>query len=204
MRRWRSVGFASMLTLAVMSPITGVYASESNEVFVRQSLESFFIEAVERLPENRIGQVVLDFDRPHSDNLNVSGTLLHSVLRTKGVKLLSSTESSTDVGLGFKLDRVEFAYENRNGSLFARGDLYRVLRVSGNFGLSKNENHVWEDYLAREYSEEIELEERDMLESDFSTLFHAELPPGPVQKLWEPVIVTSIIGGLVYLFFASR
>ncbi len=204
MCRWRSVSIAAMLALAVVSPTMCVYASESNEAFVRQSLESFFIEAVEILPENQVGRVVLDFDRPQSDNLNVSGTLLHSVLRTRGIELLSGTESSSDVGLDFKLDRLEFAYENRNGNLFARGDLYRVFRVSGNFGLSENEKPVWEDYLAREYSEEIELEERDVLESDFSPLFHAELPPGPVQKLWEPVIVTSIIGGLVYLFFASR
>jgi hypothetical protein len=35
-------------------------------------------------------------------------------------------------------------------------------------------------------------------------MFWADPPPGPVQRLWEPAIVTAAVGGLVYLFFASR
>ncbi|MCK4656598.1 MAG: hypothetical protein KAT85_06180, partial [candidate division Zixibacteria bacterium] len=134
----------------------------------------------------------------------VSGSALFSVLKSVGIELSAEEGSATEVGLQFKLSEIAFAYENQNGSMFSRGDVYRVLKVAGSFSLQKNKATIWEDFLVREYREKIELSDRQRLESSFSPLFNAELPPGPVQKLWEPMIVTSIIGGLVYLFFASR
>jgi hypothetical protein len=192
------------LLLLILSPIGSVFATDVNELFVKRSLETYFSEAMEKLPYKPGGSISLDYAKPDSDNLNVSGSALFSVLKSAGMKLSAEEGSVPEVGLQFKLSEIEFAYENRNGSMFSRGDVYRVLKVAGSFSLLKNEATIWEDFLVREYREQIELSDRQRLESSFSPLFKAELPPGPVQKLWEPMIVTSIIGGLVYLFFASR
>jgi hypothetical protein len=173
-------------------------------VFVRHSLESFFAEALGRLPVELPEKVSLEYTGPESDNLNVSGSALHKGLRLIGTEPSADPHLSPDIGLRFSLSEIEFSYENRGGSIFSRGDLYRVLEVAGSLSLSKHRLPIWEDYLIREYTERIELSERNRLESNSSPLFKAELPPGPVQKLWEPVIVTSVVGGLVYLFFASR
>ncbi len=194
----------ALLLLLTLSPLGVVCATDVNELFVKQSLESYFSEVMEKLPYNREDSMSLDYAKPDSDNLNVSGSALFSVLKSIGVKLSTEEGSATEVGLQFKLSEIEFAYENQNGSMFSRGDVYRVLKVAGSFSLQKNKATIWEDFLVREYREQIELSDRQGLESSFSPLFSAELPPGPVQKLWEPMIVTSIIGGLVYLFFASR
>gem|GEM_PF-3361974 len=193
-----------LLLLLILSPIGIVCAADVNELFVKQSLESYFSEAMEKLPHNQEGVISLDYAKPDSDNLNVSGAALFSVLKSTGMKLSAKEGSAPEVGLRFMLSDIDFAYENQNGSMFSRGDVYRVLKVAGSFSLLKNKVTIWEDFLVREYREQIELSDRQSLESSFSPLFNAELPPGPVQKLWEPMIVTSIIGGLVYLFFASR
>lgn len=194
----------ALLLLFILSPVGSVFASEANELFVKQSLESYFSEAMEKLPHDQKGSISLDYAKPDSDNLNVSGSALFSVLKSIGMELSTDEGSPPEVGLQFKVSEIEFAYENQNGSIFSRGDVYRVLKVAGSFSLLRNKATIWEDFLVREYRERIELSDRQSLESSFSPLFNAELPPGPVQKLWEPMIVTSIIGGLVYLFFASR
>jgi hypothetical protein len=194
----------ALLPFFILSPVGSVCATDVNELFVKRSLESYFSEAMEKLPYNQDGSIYLDYTKPDSDNLNVSGSALFSVLESIGMELLTEESSASEVGLQFKLSEIEFAYENQNGNVFSRGDVYRVLRIAGSFSLLRNEAAIWEDFLVREYREQIELSDRQRLESSFSPLFNAELPPGPVQKLWEPMIVTSIIGGLVYLFFASR
>lgn len=177
---------------------------EVNEEFVRRSLESFFAEALESLPLVQEERVSLAYTGPSWDDLNVSGSALYSVLRSTGPGLSNKPDSAVGTSLRFRMSEIEFSYENRNGGLFSRGDLYRVLKVAGSFAVSRNQSPIWEDYLIREYRQEIELQDREQLESNLSPLFSAELPPGPVQRFWEPVIVTSIVGGLVYLFFASR
>jgi len=193
-----------LLLLFVSLSVSRVFASEANEAFVKQSLVSFFTEALQQLPINYGEDVSLDFAELDVDNLNVSGAALFSALKSRGSRIVTDADSTPKIGLQFKLSEVEFGYENQNGSIFSRGDLIRVLKVAASFYLSRDKSPVWEDYLVREYREKIELSDRQKLESSSSPLFNAELPPGPVQKLWEPVIVTSVIGGLVYLFFASR
>ncbi len=195
------VVFCLFLLLFAAAPAV---AAEVNEVFVRKSLESFFAETLEGLPFAGEEEISLGYAGPSWDDLNVSGSALYSVLRSTGPKLSTQPDSAAAASLRFRLSEIEFSYENRNGGLFSRGDLYRVLKVACSFSLSKNQSPIWEDYLIREYREKIELQDRERIESSSSPLFNAELPPGPVQKLWEPVIVTSIVGGLVYLFFASR
>lgn len=187
--------------LLITAPLS---ASEVNEAFVRSSLESFIAEALEELPLAKEEEIALDYAGPSWDDLNVGGSALFRVVRSTGFKISTQPDSIAPAGLYLRLSEIEFSYENQNGSLFSRGDLHRVLKVAGSFRLSRNRSPIWEDYLIREYREKIELNDRDRLEGSSSPLFSAELPPGPVQRLWEPVIVTAIVGGLVYLFFASR
>lgn len=144
------------------------------------------------------------YDAPPVDELNVSGAALSEELESSGITRISEKDPAAQNGLGFQLSRLEFSYQNRNGGVFSRGDIYRVLDVAGSVKLLETGSTIWEDYLIRSYEEKIDLAEIESLEDESSRLFGADIPPGPVQKIWEPVIVSSIVGGLVYLFFASR
>ncbi len=88
--------------------------------------------------------------------------------------------------------------------MFSRGEVHRVLHVSASFRCLRDGTADKQDFLIRDFEERISLSDIDVIEDKSSPFFFAQLPPGPVQRLWEPVIVTSVIGGLVYLFFASR
>jgi len=193
---------ATMLALVTILPLCAVIAADTNDEFVRRSFESYFTEALAKFPTISSEQIYIDYSPPAIDNLNVSGSALSTALRTNG--MVRSSDSSSSVGLQISLSDIQFRYDSRDGGPFSRGDIYRVLSVSGHFSLVEENASIWEDYLIKEYSEQIDLSERETIERNSSQLFNAELPPGPVQKVWEPVIVTSIVGGLVYLFFASR
>jgi hypothetical protein len=136
------------------------------------------------------------------DNLNVSGAALATVMSNIGLR--RSPDMQSGVGLRINLTDIAFRYDSHNGGAFSRGEIDRVLSVSGSFSLISGESPIWDDYLVRDYSEQIDASEKENIERSSSRLFSGELPPGPVQRIWEPVIVTSIVGGLVYLFFASR
>lgn len=190
--------------LLILFPSCCLSAAEVNELFVRRNLEKYFTETLRMFPALPSSDIYLDYEPPAGDNLNISGAALGVALSSKGIKRIAAVDSESQVGLRFRLSEITLSYENSGGNIFSRGDLYRVLTVAGSFSLLQDKSSIWDDYLVRKYREEIELSEKSALESDSSPLFHAELPPGPVQKIWEPVIVTSIIGGMVYLFFASR
>jgi hypothetical protein len=181
-----------------------LYAAESNERFVRRSLESYFSESIRLVPGSMSQPVYVLYDAPPVDELNVSGAALSKELKSSGITRTSGKDSAARNGIGLQLSRLEFSYENRNGGVFSRGDIYRVLDVAGSVRLLETGSTIWEDYLIRRYEEKIDLAEIESLEDESSRLFGADIPPGPVQKIWEPVIVSSIVGGLVYLFFASR
>ncbi|MBU1320142.1 MAG: hypothetical protein KKG33_00850 [candidate division Zixibacteria bacterium] len=200
----RSVFLPAAIILASVTilPLCTVIAADTNDEFVRRSLESYFTEALAMFPAIPSGQIYIDYSPPAIDNLNVSGSALSAAVRTNG--MVRSFDSSSGVGLQFSLRDIQFRYDSRDGGLFTRGDICRVLSVSGRFSVVEENASIWEDYLVREYSEQIDLSEKEEIERNSSQLFNAELPPGPIQKVWEPVIVTSIVGGLVYLFFASR
>jgi len=192
------------LFLLAVLPIQADCA-ESNEAFVRKHLELYFLELIDSLNFQPNGQLYIDFNPPFHDNLNVTGAALSDAVEIKGLKRNNpDTAKNSEPRVGLILSLLKFGYENRNGTPFSRGDLYRVLQVAGSFSILQGNSVLDEDFLVRTYEDRIELEEQRDLESESSPLFHAELPSGPVQRFWEPVIVTSIIGGLVYLFFASR
>jgi hypothetical protein len=179
-----------------------VNATDTNDEFVRRGLERYFTEAFSMMPEFDADSLHVDLNAPPVDNLNVSGAALATVMNKIGLRRLPDPQS--DVGLRINLTDIDFRYDSHDGGAFSRGEIYRVLTVSGSFSLLSEDSPIWDNYLVRDYSEQINASEREDIERSSSSLFNAELPPGPVQKIWEPVIVTSIVGGLVYLFFASR
>ncbi len=198
----RSILVVIVLMMFVVT--AGLYAAESNEQFVRRSLESYFSESIGLVSKSVSQPVYVLYQPPPVDVLNVSGAALSRELELSGVARVSENDPGVRNGIGLQLSRLEFAYENRNGGLFSRGDVFRVLNVAGSVKLLEAGSTIWEDYLIRRYEEKIDLAEIKSLEDKSSRLFDADIPPGPVQKIWEPVIVSSIVGGLVYLFFASR
>jgi len=195
---------SALLLFTLFLTASTIIASESNEDFVNASLRAYFGDVLALVPISSGEELYIDYSPPLIDNLNVSGAALGESLRSLGITRTTLSGDFRGTGIRFDLSELRFSYENRNSTLFSRGDLHRVLKVSASFELIRDGSPVWENYLIKEYDDMILLSEREMLEDKSSELFHSDLPPGPLQKLWEPVIVTSVVGGLVYLFFASR
>ena len=54
------------------------------------------------------------------------------------------------------------------------------------------------------FSEKVEWDKAREQENRESGIFSASLPSTNRSRVWEPLIISGLLGGLVYLFFASR
>jgi hypothetical protein len=190
--------------LALCSWIDFATAAESNEDFVRRKLHKYFMELVEKLPATGSDTIAVQLSVPAADNLSMSNATLNDCLRIRGFAVNANEPLSDGCFLSCNISELQFKYVNRNAGVFSRGLLFRVLDIAGSFSFRNDGAVISDDFLTRSYDEQISFSERIALEQKSSRLFYADPPPGPVQRLWEPLIVTTVIGGLVYLFFASR
>jgi len=192
-----------IFTQSLSAGLTSMSRVISNESFVRQSLKVFFAELIDSAGMEPGTTVAIEFTGPQNDNLDVTGSALTVALKESNVTRVTEAES-TDRRFEIDVDEVSLMYENRNGNMFSRGDVHRILHAAASFRNSNAGVMSVRNFLIRDYESRVALSDIATIEDESSPFFFAQLPPGPVQRLWEPVIVTSVIGGLVYLFFASR
>jgi hypothetical protein len=191
-----------VILLSVLPSIST--AAESNEWFVRRSLNEFFEEALDSLPVISGGRIHSILIEPPLDNLGLVQSSFHRALENRGIEQFEDSVDGVEFQLTVAVEALDFAYRAENGTLFKRGDLFRTLDIAANVSLNRESSIVWQDVFVRRYEDNIDFANLEAIESQSSRMFWADPPPGPVQRLWEPAIVTAAVGGLVYLFFASR
>ena len=130
--------------------------------------------------------------------------LLANRLLTRGfsVTLDSTAAQSASMRLSYRvLDLGVSAYSGLRGSEVSRqGRVTLALRLS-----DEREDVVhWQDEITHMQRDRIPKKQLDILQHDQFKFAKTELEEQTWSKFVEPVIVSTVLGGLIYLFFSNR
>ena len=130
--------------------------------------------------------------------------LLANRLLTRGfsVTLDSTAAQSASMRLSYRvLDLGVSAYSGLRGSEVSRqGRVTLALRLSD----ERDDVVHWQDEITRTQRDRIPKKQLDILQHDQFKFAQTELEEQTWSKFVEPVIVSTVLGGLIYLFFSNR
>ncbi len=207
--------WAALFVLFSLSQVSsGVAQTEikTNEIFLRESIQGLLKQAFADFPGD-----VSRFIFIHSDSDNSAGWMveeeLTSYLTTKGFGValsmpeLESRNSENCRDLFYRIIELRLEYpQMKRKSLFGKKSVTResVLSLSlrltekssGEILWTKRRNHTTADEIPKKMVSSLENQEYPFLSP--------RLPESTGGKYIEPALVAAVVGGLVYLFFASR
>jgi hypothetical protein len=198
----RSLLVLIFIVLAISSPVKSEDLPVTNDSFVKNS----FLDLAEKLlgEYSFIDPVNLIFkcaDCPADFFTN----LITVVLKQKETILYIDNKELDLNKLEVHLYSSDFYYEKNGGSLFSSGQLERKLDISAFAVLLNSSGQVlWQNEHEDKYTEKIDWQTARNWKNHSKGMFDAPIPSTRRSRLWEPVVISSLLGGLVYLFFASR
>jgi len=131
--------------------------------------------------------------------------VLSSFLKHKVNSLYIDNEDSNYNNLDIELVKSQFYYTREGGSLFSSGNLIRIYDINIIARLTDNSDLLlWQNEYNGSFAEPVEWETARTTLKGNSVIYNAELPVTNRGRIWEPLVISGILGGLVYLFFASR
>ena len=130
--------------------------------------------------------------------------LLANRLLTRGfsVTLDSTATQSASMRLSYRvLDLGVSAYSGLRGSNVSRqGRVTLALRLSD----ERDDVVHWQDEITRMQRDRIPKNQLEILQHDQFKFAKTELEEQTWSKFVEPVIVSTVLGGVIYLFFSNR
>lgn len=174
----------------------------SNENFIKINFSKHIEELLNIAPlAENLSLELKCTDCPRDYYLN----LLTSLLKPKVSGLYIDNRNKGFDILEVNLYNSTLYFESEGGSLFSRGDLYRKYDLNIFAVMKSSEGLIlWQKELNNLFSEKIDWDDAKAADKNKSGLFKAALPATNRSRLWEPVVISGLLGGLVYLFFASR
>jgi len=182
----------------------------SNEEFLRQSVRSLFERTFNDFPEASTNLLLLRAEREHPGNWLLEDELVSYLLSMNYQVALRSGEtdgnSEESNSLFYRIIdmRLDYPKAERKGFLGARM-VSRRSYLNLSFRLEEATGKVL--WTRREQEENSDLIKRSMVESlnnESYPLLSPSLPDDPQSRFLEPALVAVVVGGLIYLFFASR
>ncbi len=193
---------AILLIMASVSSALSQDQSESNDVFVKNSFFNLADSLLADLnPPENLSLIFKCSDCP----VGFFSNILVSVLKQKASNLYIDNEDSRYDKLEINLYDYDFYFSKTGGSLFSSGQLNRNFNAAAFATLLSTESKVlWQNEVEEKFSEKVEWDKAREQEKRESGIFSAPLPSTNRSRVWEPLIISGLLGGLVYLFFASR
>ncbi len=139
----------------------------------------------------------------HDANWMVEHLLANRLLaRGFSVTLDSTAAQPASMRLSYRLlDLGVSAYSGLRGSKVSRqGRVTLALRLSD----ERDDVVHWQDEITRTQRDQIPKKQLDILQHDQFKFAETELEEQTWSKFVEPVIVSTVLGGLIYLFFSNR
>jgi len=186
--------------------------AKTNEVFLRESIQQVLKQAFTDFPK---GRPQLVFIRPESENPAnwLLEEELSSHLSAEGFSVALPRQEIKSVGfedcwdLFYRIIELRLEYPRvKSKKLFGKKWVTRQTDLNLSFRLTekstakilwtKRKNHTRSDLIPKKMLPGIR--------SKQYTFLSPELPETATSKYLEPALVTAVVGGLVYLFFASR
>jgi hypothetical protein len=222
--RWKassilSIFLASLLVELMILPPGGFGQTDeaveeshpSNEEFVRQSIRSLFERTFDDFPGAGSKVLLLQAEREHPGNWLLEDELVSYLLSMKYQVALgpSGTDgnSKESNSLFYRIIemRLDYPEARRKGFLGARTVSRRsYLNLSFRLEEQTSGKVLW---TRRGQEESSDLVKRSMVKSlnnESYPILSPSLPDDPQSRFFEPALVAVVVGGLIYLFFASR
>jgi len=183
----------------------------SNEEFLRSSLRSLFEKAFNNFPEANSKLIFLKAEEDHPANWLLEDELISYLLSLKYQVGSSAPDSiyslSESISLFYRIIELKLDYPKvqRKGFL---GTKLVTRKVSLNLSLRLEDESTGKVlWSKREKQEKMNLVKKSMIKSlnNESYPFLSPSLSGDSQgKYLEPALLTAVVGGLIYLFFANR
>lgn len=201
----------------LLSPVCWAKEPKTNETFLREMVFELLNKSVWEVMPQTGDTLYLAEEGKHPGSWLLKEELLsHFIMQNKKeVFLLDSTGSSNLASpssesreiLRYRLTELEVSYpraerENFLGKKF----IVRQGKVAAFFYLvnATSGEVLWQNRGENVKFDKIGADDLKKVENGNFSFLSGELPSGATKKYVEPAIVTAVVGGLIYLFFANR
>lgn len=145
------------------------------------------------------GPVLLVADTPNSANWVVEHVLTERLL-ARGLPVTTDTTLGNGPRLAYRVLELRLTGQSRLvGSL-----IDRQARLSLALRLSHGDSLQWQDETAAVRRDRVPRASLELLSNSVYPFTKLELEERSFGRFIEPVIVSTVLGGLIYLFFANR
>lgn len=183
----------------------------TNEEFLRQSVRSLFERTFDDFPEAGSKLLLLQAEREHPANWLLEDELVSYLLSMKYHVALRSSEPEGNLGESNSLfyriieTRLDYPEVKRKGFLGGRM-VSRKTSLNLSFRLEEGDTGrvLWTKRGQEESSDLVKRSVVESLHNESYQFLSPSLPDDPQSRFFEPAFVAVVVGGLIYLFFASR
>lgn len=185
---------------------------KTNEIFLRESIQELLQQSFTDFPQGRPELIFI-----HSESDNPAAWLVEQELtsflasRDFGVALagpeLESKGSGSFWDLGYRIIELRLKYPQvKSKGLFGKKSVTRESNLNLSFRLTEKDTGriLWTKTKGRIRTDQIPKETIPAVENEQYAFLCPRLPQSTISKYVEPTLVAAVVGGLVYLFFASR
>jgi hypothetical protein len=193
-------------------PLASTQEVKNNEAFLRDAVKEFLKESFQDFPASTSQNIFIEKEADHPAGWlleeELSSFLIssyYSVCLTRNFDSASVHPNSQN--LFYRIIDLKLEYPEMKSRGFLKEKLVtRKAYLNLSFQLTEGSSGkiIWTRRDAREYSDVIKKGMFKKLNNPAYPFLSPPLPESSLSKYLEPALVTTVVGGLVYLFFANR
>ncbi|MCJ7458962.1 MAG: hypothetical protein MUP17_08220 [candidate division Zixibacteria bacterium] len=178
----------------------------TNEVFLRQTIKDVLEDCLKDAPID--SQMVWVKEEGENQSAWIVKEEIVSFLSKRGPVGVGKKEGQESFSplLSYRIIKLNLEYpEIKRKKLFGKSWITRESQVAISFSLSDPDGKIlWSKRGERKNSDLLRKEELLSLNNRQYPFLCPEIPESTWGKYIEPAVVTVVVGGLIYLFFANR
>jgi hypothetical protein len=177
----------------------------TNEAFLRQTIKEVLEDCLKDAPiDSQMVWVKEEGENPSAWIVKEEIVSFLSKRGPVGSGKKEGQESSSPV-LAYRIIKLNLEYPEVRKKLFGKSWIRRESQVVLSFNLSDPDGKIlWSKRGERKNSDLLKKEELLSLNNRQYPFLCPEIPQDTWGKYVEPAVVTVVVGGLIYLFFANR
>ncbi|KPL04045.1 MAG: hypothetical protein AMJ73_04730 [candidate division Zixibacteria bacterium SM1_73] len=183
----------------------------SNEEFLRESVRNLLDKAFLDFPRAESKFIFVNSEEENPANWLLEDELV-SHLRSLNFQVALHPSSRQNERLNawslfYRIIQMELSYPQvKRKGFFGHKMVTRKAKLSFSFRLEEKESGkiLWTRKETEERSDMVKKHDIKYLNNDSYSFLSPSLPEDTQTKYLEPALVAAVVGGLIYLFFASR
>jgi hypothetical protein len=203
---WIKVLFLASILFSSKSFAQGKIIPLNNEAFLRQTIKQALEDCLKDAPID--SQMVWIQEEGENQSAWLVREEMVSFLSRRGPVGSGKKEllESSSLVLSYRIIKLNLEYpEIKRKKLFGKSWIKREAQVALSFNLSDPDGRIlWSKRGERKNSDLLRKEDLFSLNNRQYPFLCPEVPASTWGKYLEPAVVTVVVGGLIYLFFANR